>query len=52
VATGALTVEAATGRMPALRRVAGACPCSKSVRWVVDEPAAVTAPAAAARPVA
>ena len=40
---GTLTLEAATGRMPALRRVAGACPCSKSVRWVVDEPAAVLA---------
>jgi hypothetical protein len=26
--------------MPALRRVGGACPCSKSVRWVVDEPQA------------
>jgi benzoyl-CoA 2,3-dioxygenase component B len=36
---GTLTLEAATGRMPALRRVAGACPCSKSVRWVIDEPA-------------
>ncbi|HEX4498379.1 MAG TPA: Phenylacetic acid catabolic protein [Thermoanaerobaculia bacterium] len=40
---GTLTLEAATGRMPALRRVAGACPCSKSVRWVVDEPATVLA---------
>jgi hypothetical protein len=37
---GTLTLEAAAGRMPALRRVAGACPCSKSVRWVIDEPAA------------
>jgi 1,2-phenylacetyl-CoA epoxidase catalytic subunit len=40
---GTLTLEAASGRMPALRRVAGACPCSKSVRWVVDEPATVLA---------
>ncbi len=40
VAAGTLTLEAATSRMPALRRIAGACPCSKSVRWVVDEPAA------------
>jgi 1,2-phenylacetyl-CoA epoxidase catalytic subunit len=39
VEQGTLTLEAATGRMPALRRVAGACPCSKSVRWVIDEPA-------------
>jgi 1,2-phenylacetyl-CoA epoxidase catalytic subunit len=42
---GTLTLEAATGRMPALRRVAGACPCSKSVRWVIDVPAVVSVPA-------
>jgi hypothetical protein len=48
VSTGALTIEAATGRMPALRRIAGACPCSKSVRWVVDEPAVTGAGASAA----
>jgi hypothetical protein len=36
---GTLTLEQASSRMPALRRVAGACPCSKSVRWVVDAPA-------------
>ncbi|HEY0554362.1 MAG TPA: Phenylacetic acid catabolic protein [Thermoanaerobaculia bacterium] len=45
VEQGTLTLEAATGRMPALRRVAGACPCSKSVRWVIDEPALVGVPA-------
>jgi hypothetical protein len=45
VEQGTLTLEAATGRMPALRRVAGACPCSKSVRWVIDEPVVATAPA-------
>jgi 1,2-phenylacetyl-CoA epoxidase catalytic subunit len=44
---GTLTPEQAAGRMPALRRVAGACPCSKSVRWVIDEPAAEPGPAAA-----
>jgi 1,2-phenylacetyl-CoA epoxidase catalytic subunit len=49
VEAGTLTLEQAASRMPALRRVAGACPCSKSVRWVVDEPAAVTA---SAQPVA
>jgi benzoyl-CoA 2,3-dioxygenase component B len=49
VEQGTLTLEAATGRMPALRRVAGACPCSKSVRWVIDEPAV---PAMAASPAA
>ncbi|HEY8021597.1 MAG TPA: Phenylacetic acid catabolic protein [Thermoanaerobaculia bacterium] len=37
---GELTAKDAAGRMPALRRVGGACPCSKSVRWVVDEPQA------------
>ncbi len=49
IEAGTLTLEQAANRMPALRRVAGACPCSKSVRWVVDEPAAVTA---SAQPVA
>src|SRR5262245_17672207 len=38
VGEGKVTPEQAAGRMPALRRVAGACPCSKSVRWVIDEP--------------
>jgi len=52
VTMGALTVEAATGRMPALRRVAGACPCSKSVRWVVDEPAVAAAHESVIQPVA
>ena len=36
VVSGALTLKDAVSRMPALRRVAGACPCSKSVRWVAD----------------
>jgi len=45
IQAGTLTLEAAAGRMPALRRVAGACPCSKSVRWVVDEPAVASAAA-------
>ena len=40
---GRMTAEQAAGRMPALRRVAGACPCSKSVRWMVDAPAVVSA---------
>ena len=39
VASGELEAGEAARQMPALRRVAGACPCSKSVRWVVDEPA-------------
>jgi hypothetical protein len=46
VGQGTLTPEQAAGKMPALRRVAGACPCSKSVRWVVDEPASAESPAA------
>jgi 1,2-phenylacetyl-CoA epoxidase catalytic subunit len=51
IARGELQAEQAASRMPALRRVGGSCPCSKSVRWVVDEPArpaaAPAAPAAA-----
>jgi 1,2-phenylacetyl-CoA epoxidase catalytic subunit len=44
VARGETTPEAAAGRMPTLRRVGGACPCSNSVRWVVgDGPVGVTA---------
>jgi 1,2-phenylacetyl-CoA epoxidase catalytic subunit len=51
---GEMTVAEAAGRMPTLRRVGGACPCSKSVRWVVDDPRPL-APSTAApadRPVA
>ena len=40
VAAGTATAEQAAGRMPELRRVGGSCPCSKSVRWVIDPPAA------------
>ncbi|MFL6197126.1 MAG: Phenylacetic acid catabolic protein [Thermoanaerobaculia bacterium] len=54
VCSGAMTAEQAAGKMPELRRVAGACPCSKSVRWVVEDPMPVAAVAAqpAGRPVA
>jgi len=46
VETGTLTAEQAAGLMPELRRVGGVCPCSKSVRWVQDVPAAsASAPA-------
>ena len=53
VRRGELTAEAAAAQMPALRRVGGACPCSKSVRWVVDaeapaRPGTSEAPGAAA----
>jgi 1,2-phenylacetyl-CoA epoxidase catalytic subunit len=47
VEAGTLTAEQAAGRMPELRRVAGSCPCSKSVRWVLPEtgaPAVATTP--------
>jgi 1,2-phenylacetyl-CoA epoxidase catalytic subunit len=51
VQRGEMTAEAAASQMPALRRVGGACPCSKSVRWVIDAPAAAAAaPAPGAAP--
>jgi 1,2-phenylacetyl-CoA epoxidase catalytic subunit len=46
VAAGTLEPQQAAGRMPSLRRVGGACPCSKSVRWVVDDPRPAETPAA------
>ena len=47
-----MTAEDASRKMPALRRVGGSCPCSKAVRWVVDDPS-VTLPAPrVAQPVA
>lgn len=42
VASGETTLKAAINSMPRLARVGGACPCSKSVRWVLDAPAAAT----------
>lgn len=42
VDAGEMSGDEAARQLPALRRVAGACPCSKSVRWVVDEPANAT----------
>jgi len=39
VQAGRITVDQAIKKMPALKRVGGACPCSKAVRWVVEEPA-------------
>ncbi|MEE8522660.1 MAG: hypothetical protein V3T72_01915, partial [Thermoanaerobaculia bacterium] len=38
VISGEIDVVQASRKMPALRRVAGACPCSRAVRWVADEP--------------
>jgi hypothetical protein len=40
VAAGEWSPAEATKAMPKLRRVGGNCPCSRAVRWVVDEPAA------------
>jgi benzoyl-CoA 2,3-epoxidase subunit B len=37
VKSGELTPEDAIRKMPRLKRVGGNCPCSKSVRWVVEE---------------
>jgi benzoyl-CoA 2,3-epoxidase subunit B len=42
VHAGELTAEKAAGKMPALRRVGGACQCSRAVRWMVDDSTAVT----------
>jgi 1,2-phenylacetyl-CoA epoxidase catalytic subunit len=39
---GEITLQDAVLSMPALRRVGGVCPCSKSVRWVSGEPVAAT----------
>ncbi len=36
VAAGETTATEASRVMPELRRVGGACPCSKSVRWIAD----------------
>ncbi len=38
VAAGQLSVADATKKMPRLKRVGGNCPCSRAVRWVVEEP--------------
>ena len=40
VASGGMTVKDAIMKMPRLKRVGGTCPCSRAVRWVVEEPAA------------
>jgi 1,2-phenylacetyl-CoA epoxidase catalytic subunit len=44
VAAGTLKPEDAAGKMPSLRRVGGACPCSRAVRWVVDDPQPLSVP--------
>ncbi len=42
VGRGEIDAAAASHQMPALRRVGGACPCSKSVRWIADNGAGAT----------
>jgi len=37
VADGELTASEASRQMPNLSRVGGVCPCSRAVRWVVDD---------------
>jgi 1,2-phenylacetyl-CoA epoxidase catalytic subunit len=41
VASGAITRDEAQMSSPQLSRVGGSCPCSKSVRWIMPESAAV-----------
>src|SRR5258706_12589025 len=45
VAAGTMTVPDAIMAMPKLKRVGGTCPCSKGVRWVMEEPQAAAQPA-------
>jgi 1,2-phenylacetyl-CoA epoxidase catalytic subunit len=49
---GRLKIEEASSKMPALRRVGGACTCSKAVRWVVEEPLAAGASPSPGQPAA
>ena len=37
VVAGTLTVEQGVKAMPKLKRLGGSCPCSRSVRWVMEE---------------
>ncbi len=37
VVAGRVTVDQAIRKMPKLKRVGGMCPCSRSVRWVMEE---------------
>jgi hypothetical protein len=42
VSSGTIDLKKAMNAMPRLARVGGACPCSKSVRWVMDIPDGAT----------
>jgi hypothetical protein len=37
VASGELSVEDGVKSMPKLKRLGGSCPCSRSVRWVMED---------------
>jgi 1,2-phenylacetyl-CoA epoxidase catalytic subunit len=37
VVAGTITVEQGVKAMPKLKRLGGSCPCSRSVRWVMEE---------------
>jgi hypothetical protein len=43
VVAGRVPVDQAIRKMPKLKRVGGMCPCSKSVRWVMEEETATAA---------
>jgi hypothetical protein len=43
LAAGTIGLKEAQAAAPNLRRVGGVCPCSRAVRWVVEEPAAANA---------
>ncbi|MEK7861681.1 MAG: Phenylacetic acid catabolic protein, partial [Chloroflexota bacterium] len=43
LAAGEVELKKAISSMPRLARVGGACPCSKSVRWVMDVPEGASA---------
>jgi 1,2-phenylacetyl-CoA epoxidase catalytic subunit len=49
VADGTMPREEAVKKMPRLKRVGGSCPCSRAVRWVIDDSAPSTTTAAPAR---
>ncbi len=47
VVAGEVTASEATMKMPRLKRVGGTCPCSRSVRWIVEDGTAATSPESA-----
>ncbi len=47
VEAGEIPAEEAIKKSPVLKHVGGACPCSKSVRWIVEEDGEEVNPAAA-----